>query len=160
MLLISRNSKNGCVSIFTKTDVQKCLQSLNSSQCLEPDEIPNFLSKKCTDVLCYPFASIFNRSFSTNLIEIMWRKMKIILISKKVSGHRNGNRNRNNSNFSQNNGKIITTPTSTCTKRANWSASICLQMQKGILDAAVVLNHNIVFNLEKGRKYVRCAFLN
>ncbi|CAH8499907.1 unnamed protein product [Schistosoma guineensis] len=32
--------------------------------------------------------------------------------------------------------------------------------KRSTLDAVAVLHHNIVFNLEKGQKYVRCAFLD
>ncbi|VDP08146.1 unnamed protein product [Schistosoma margrebowiei] len=68
MLPLSTGLKNSCVPSFTETDVRRCLQSLNSSRCLGPDGIPNLLFKKCADVLCYPFTTIFNRSFSPNLI--------------------------------------------------------------------------------------------
>ncbi|VDP75898.1 unnamed protein product, partial [Schistosoma mattheei] len=86
MLPSSTGLYNRCVPTFTETDVRRCLQSLNSSGCLGPDGIPNILFKKCADVLCYPFTTIINRSFSSNLIPKMWRKMKIIPVPKKASG--------------------------------------------------------------------------
>ncbi|CAH8587558.1 unnamed protein product, partial [Schistosoma rodhaini] len=89
MLPISKGLKNNCVPSFTENDVRKCLQSLNSSQCLGPDGIPNLLFKKCADVLCYPLMNIFNRSFSTNVLPKMWRKIKVIPIPKKASGDKN-----------------------------------------------------------------------
>ncbi|CAH8818693.1 unnamed protein product, partial [Schistosoma curassoni] len=89
MLPLSTGLKTSCVPTFTETDVRGCLQSLNSSRCLGPDGIPNILFKKCADVLCHPFTTIFNRSFSSNLIPKMWRKMKIIPVPKKAFGDKN-----------------------------------------------------------------------
>ncbi|VDP70593.1 unnamed protein product, partial [Schistosoma mattheei] len=89
MLPLSTGLNDSCVPTFTETDVRRCLQSLNSSRCLGPDDIPNLLFKKCAGVLCYPFTAIFNRSFSSNLIPKMWIKMKIIPVPKKASGDKN-----------------------------------------------------------------------
>ncbi|CAH8647811.1 unnamed protein product [Schistosoma guineensis] len=89
MLPLSTSLKTICVHTFTETNVRTCPQSFNSSRCFRPDGIPNIHFKKCADVLCYPFTPTFNRSFSSNLIPEMWRKMKIIPVPKKASGDKN-----------------------------------------------------------------------
>ncbi|XP_018647819.1 LOW QUALITY PROTEIN: putative kif1 [Schistosoma mansoni] len=89
MLPVSTGMKNNCVPPFTENDVRKCLQSLNSSQCLGPDEndLPSFLklgeifkfrinilnakkfNSSFTDVFCqYRFQHQHNEVFSTDTV--------------------------------------------------------------------------------------------
>ena len=162
MLPISKGLKNNCVPSFTENDVRKCLQSLNSSQCLGPDGIPNLLFKKCADVLCYPLTNIFNRSFSTNVLPKMWRKIKIIPIPKKVSGDKNVKLRpiAITSPFLKIMEKLLILPLQPAIKEHCDPYQFAYKCKRSTLDAVAVLHHNIVFGLEKGKKYVRCAFLD
>ncbi|CAH8500208.1 unnamed protein product [Schistosoma mattheei] len=162
MLPLSTGLKNSCVPTFTETDVRGCLQSLNSSRCLGPDGIPNILFKKCADVLCHPFTTIFNRSFSSNLILKMWRKMKIIPVTKKAFGDKNVKCRpiAITSPFLKTMEKLLILPLQPAIKEHTDPCQFAYRRKRSTLDAVAVLHHNIVFNLEKGKKYVRCAFLD
>ncbi|CAH8542477.1 unnamed protein product [Schistosoma mattheei] len=151
----SKSLKNSCVPSFTETDVRRCLQSLNSSRCLGPDGIPNILFKKCADVLCYPFTTIFNRSFSSNLIPKMWRKMKIIPVPKKASGDKNVKFRpiAITSPFLKTMEKLLILPLQPAIKEHIDPYQFAYRCKRSTLDAVAVLHHNIVFNLEKGKNF-------
>ncbi|CAH8590013.1 unnamed protein product [Schistosoma haematobium] len=162
MLPLSTGLNSSCVPSFTEADVRRCLQSLNSSRCLRPDGIPNILFKKCADVLCYPFIAIFNRSFSSNLIPKMWRKMKIIPVPKKASGDKNVKFRpiAITSPFLKPMEKLLILPLQPAIENHIDPYQFAYRRKRSTLDAVAVLHYNIVFNLEKGQKHVRCAFLD
>ncbi|CAH8574910.1 unnamed protein product [Schistosoma rodhaini] len=160
-LSISKGLKNNCVPSFTENDVRKCFQSLNSSQCLGPDGIPNLLFKKCANVLWYPLTKVFNRSFSSNVLPIMWRKMKIIPIPKKASGDKNVKLRpiAITSPFLKIMETLLIQPLQPAIKEHCDPYQFAYKCKRSTLDSVAVLHHDIVLELEKGRKHVRCAFL-
>ncbi|VDP06687.1 unnamed protein product [Schistosoma margrebowiei] len=162
MLPLSTGLNNSCVPTFTETDVRGCLLSLNLSRCLGPDGIPNILPKTCADVLCHLFTTIFNKSFSSNLIPKMWREMKILPVPKKASGDKNVKFRpiTITSPFLKTMEKLLILPIQPAIKDHIEPYQFAYRHKKSTLNAVNVLHHYIVFNLEKGKKYVRCAFLD
>lgn len=155
-------SKIGYVPIFNESDVRKSLQSINLSQCLEPNEITSLLFKKCADVVCYLFTSIFIRFFSTYVISKLWRKMKIILIPKKVSRDKNVRFKPISltSPFFKATEKLLPLILQLALKKHMDPYQFVYKCKINILNTAVVLHHIIMFSLEKSKKCVRYAFLD
>ncbi|CAH8594088.1 unnamed protein product [Schistosoma intercalatum] len=56
--------------------------------------------------------------------------------------------------------KLLILPLQPAIKEHTDPYQFAYRRKRSALDAVAVLHHNIVFNLEKGSKYVRCAFLD
>ncbi|VDP04985.1 unnamed protein product [Schistosoma margrebowiei] len=88
--------------------------------------------------------------------------MKIIPVPKKVSGDRNVKFRpiaiTSPSLITME--KLLLLLIQPAIKEHNDPYQCAYRCKTSTLDALAVLHHNIVFNLEKGKKYVRCAFLD
>ncbi|VDP69988.1 unnamed protein product [Schistosoma mattheei] len=161
MLPLSTGLNKSCVPTFTETDVRGCLQSLNSSRCLGPDGIPNILFKMFADGLCYPFTAFFNRSFSSNLIPKMWRKMKIIPVPKTASGDKNVKFRpiEITSPFLKTMEKLLILPLQPAIKEHTDPYQFAYRRKRSTLDAVAVLHHNIIAydNLVLGAILINCT---
>ncbi|VDP44384.1 unnamed protein product [Schistosoma margrebowiei] len=154
MLPLSIGLKNSCVPSFTETGVRRCLQSLDSSRCLGPDDIPNKLFKTYADVLCYPSTTIINRYFSSNLIPKMRRKMKIIPVPNKVLGDKNVKLRpiAITSPFLKTMEKLSILPLELAIKEHVDPYHFVYRCKGSTLDAIAVLHQNKLLNLENGKK--------
>ncbi|VDP24128.1 unnamed protein product [Schistosoma margrebowiei] len=92
----------------------------------------------------------------------MWRKMKIIPVPKKVSGDNNVKFRPIAiiSPFLKTMEKLLILRLQPAIKEHIDPYQFVYRCKRNTLDAVAVLHHSIVFNLEKGKKYVRCAFLD
>ncbi|CAH8654682.1 unnamed protein product [Schistosoma curassoni] len=92
----------------------------------------------------------------------MWRKMKIIPVPKKASGDKNVKFRpiAITSPFLKTMEKLLILPLQPAIKEHIDPYQFAYRHKRSTLDAVTVLHHNIVFNLEKGQQYVRCAFLD
>nr|CAH8847516.1 unnamed protein product [Trichobilharzia regenti] len=141
--------------------VQKCLKYLNPSQSLGPDYISSIIFKKCSDILCHPFTDLFNKSFSSNIVPAVWKDIKVVPIPKLSTGACVKSRPiAITSPFLKTMEKLLLLSLLPSLKSFNDPKQFAYKHSGSTLDAAAVLYHNIVSSLDKGAKFVRCAFLD
>ncbi|CAH8849001.1 unnamed protein product [Trichobilharzia szidati] len=161
MIPKSNSINNDCFSCFNTNDVLKCLQSLKPTQSLGPDGVPAVILKKCADILCYPLTDIFNESFSKGFIPDSWKNIKVVPVPKSTSGPTVKFRPiAITSPFLKVMERLILLNLEPSLKPFNDPNQFAYKHSRCTLDAAVVLYHNIVSSLDRGAKYVRCAFLD
>nr|CAH8863804.1 unnamed protein product [Trichobilharzia regenti] len=146
---------------FNTNDVQKCLKSLNPSQSLGPDYVPSIIFKKCSDILCHPLTDLFNKSFSDNIVPAVWKDIKVVPIPKSSTGACVKFRPiAITSPFLKTMEKLLLLSLVPSLKSFNDPKQFAYKHSRSTLDAAAVLYHNIASSLDKGAKFVRCAFLD
>ena len=70
-------------STFTKLEVQEALQSLKPGSAPGPDQISSKLLKDFNEILAIPLAIIFNKSLTTGIVPVDWKKANVTPIFKK-----------------------------------------------------------------------------
>ncbi|CAH8447583.1 unnamed protein product [Heterobilharzia americana] len=156
-----QNQVDSCFPGFNTNDVFKCLKSLNPSQSLGPDGVSSIIFRKCADILCHPLTDIFNVSFSKNIIPTAWKQIKIVPVPKPSSGSDVTFRPiAITSPFLKTMEKLLLLVIEPSLMAFRDPKQFAYKHRRSTLDAATVLHHNIVSSLDKGVKYVRCAFLD
>jgi hypothetical protein len=61
------------------TDIKQAISHLHSTKCIRPDEIPNFIVKGCSEILCH----IFNLSLLAGSFPLLWKQVALVPIFKK-----------------------------------------------------------------------------
>ncbi|KAI5725364.1 hypothetical protein M8J77_014537 [Diaphorina citri] len=67
---------------FSEDDVSRGLSSLKCKFSSGPDRIPSFILQRCSSVLSNPLSFLFNKSLSSGIFPVEWKKSFVIPIFK------------------------------------------------------------------------------
>ena len=68
--------------IISPGAVDTSLLAINERKSIGPDNIPNWVLKECTSVICSPVASIFNASVKQGTVPSLWKCADVVPIAK------------------------------------------------------------------------------
>jgi hypothetical protein len=83
-------NNSDCISLdflnspyVSDSDVKRAISYLRSTKCVGPDEIPNFITKGCSEILTPVSCHMFNFSLLTGKFPSLWKQAAVLPIFKK-----------------------------------------------------------------------------